>query len=78
MMIPTIAMAIFMGILPGIFLRPLAPASARLIERVTGSLPARVSNQPPEPAVTPAPAETITPGAPAGSVAAGAAASRLP
>jgi NADH-quinone oxidoreductase subunit M len=78
MMVPTIAMCVFMGILPGIFLRPMAPSVARVVERVTGSLPARVSNEPPEPAVTPAPAETITPGAPAGSVAAGAAASRLP
>jgi NADH-quinone oxidoreductase subunit M len=39
---PTIALAILMGILPGIFLRPMEPSVARVIERVTGAQPARV------------------------------------
>jgi NADH-quinone oxidoreductase subunit M len=80
MMIPTIAMCVFMGVLPGIFLRPMAPSVARVVERVTGSLPARVSNEAPDPAAAPAPApaEPSLPGANAGPVAAGTAASRLP
>ncbi len=42
LVVPTIAMAILMGILPGIFLRPMEPAVNKLIERVTASQPARV------------------------------------
>ncbi|HXG55197.1 MAG TPA: NADH-quinone oxidoreductase subunit M [Vicinamibacterales bacterium] len=34
LMIPTIAMAILMGVAPGIFLRPMEPAINRIIERV--------------------------------------------
>jgi NADH-quinone oxidoreductase subunit M len=41
---PTIAMAILMGVMPGMFLRPMEPAVARVIERVTGAQPTRVSN----------------------------------
>ena len=36
MMVPTIAMAIVMGVLPNLFLRPMEPAVKRTIERVTG------------------------------------------
>ena len=42
LLVPTIAMAILMGVLPGIFLRPMEPSVNRLIERVTASQPARV------------------------------------
>ena len=35
-MVPTIAMAIVMGVLPGVFLRPMEPAVKRTVERVTG------------------------------------------
>ena len=42
LVVPTIAMAILMGIVPGIFLRPMEPAVNKLIERVTASQPARV------------------------------------
>ena len=41
-LVPTIAMAILMGVFPGIFLRPMEPAVVKVIERVTGSQPARV------------------------------------
>jgi NADH-quinone oxidoreductase subunit M len=42
LMVPTIAMAILMGVVPGIFLKPMEPSVNRLIERVTASQPARV------------------------------------
>ncbi len=42
LMIPTIAMAVFMGVLPGVFTRPMAASVDRVIERVTGSQPAQV------------------------------------
>ncbi len=45
-MVPTIAMAIFMGVFPSVFLKPMEPSVARIIERVNGSQPARVANQP--------------------------------
>ena len=47
LLVPTIAMAILMGVMPGIFLRPMEPAVARVIERVTGSLPTRVAVETP-------------------------------
>ncbi len=34
MMIPTVAMAIFMGVFPGVFLRPMEPSVNRIIERI--------------------------------------------
>src|ERR671928_929665 len=40
-MVPTIATAIVMGVVPGFFLRPTEPAVAQVIERVTGAQPAR-------------------------------------
>ena len=39
---PTVALAIFMGVAPGIFLKPMEPAVNKLIDRVVGSQPARV------------------------------------
>ena len=36
LMVPIVAMAIFMGVLPGLFLRPMEPSVNRVIERVTG------------------------------------------
>jgi NADH-quinone oxidoreductase subunit M len=49
LLVPTIAMAIFMGVFPGIFLKPMEPSVARIIERVNGAQPARVANQPAPP-----------------------------
>jgi NADH-quinone oxidoreductase subunit M len=46
-LVPTIAIAVLMGVMPGLFLKPMEPAVARVIERVTGSQPTRVSNDPP-------------------------------
>ncbi len=37
MMIPTVAMAIFMGVFPGVFLRPMEPSVNRIIERIHGA-----------------------------------------
>jgi NADH-quinone oxidoreductase subunit M len=50
---PTIAIAILMGVLPGIFLRPMEPAVNKVIERVNKVQPARVGNQPRGGEVTP-------------------------
>jgi NADH-quinone oxidoreductase subunit M len=41
-LVPTIATAILMGVFPGIFLRPMEPSVAKVIERVTGAQPSRV------------------------------------
>jgi NADH-quinone oxidoreductase subunit M len=43
LMIPTVAMAIVMGVVPGVFLRPMEPAVMEVVDRVVGSQPARVS-----------------------------------
>jgi NADH-quinone oxidoreductase subunit M len=43
---PTVVIAILMGVFPGILLRPMEPAVNRVIERVTGSQPARVDARP--------------------------------
>jgi NADH-quinone oxidoreductase subunit M len=45
LLVPTIAMAILMGVLPGIFLRPMEPSVNKVIDRVTGARPARVSRE---------------------------------
>jgi NADH-quinone oxidoreductase subunit M len=42
LVVPTIAMAILMGVLPAIFLQPMEPAINKVIDRVNGSQPARV------------------------------------
>jgi hypothetical protein len=39
-------MAILMGVLPGIFLRPMEPAVTKVVDRVRGSQPSRVSASP--------------------------------
>ena len=36
MVVPIVAMAIFMGVLPNLFLRPMEPSVNRVIERITG------------------------------------------
>jgi NADH-quinone oxidoreductase subunit M len=36
MMVPTVAVCIVMGVVPGVFLRPMEPSVQRTIERVTG------------------------------------------
>jgi NADH-quinone oxidoreductase subunit M len=36
LMIPTIALAIFMGVAPGFFLRPMEPSVVRVLERING------------------------------------------
>jgi hypothetical protein len=36
LMVPTVAVAILMGVFPGVFLRPMEPSVKRTIERVTG------------------------------------------
>jgi NADH-quinone oxidoreductase subunit M len=45
-LVPTIATAILMGVFPGIFLRPMEPSVAKVIERVTGAQPSRVDAGP--------------------------------
>ena len=76
LMVPTVAMAIVMGIVPGMFLRPMAPAVAQVIERVTGAQPARVRTEPPPaPPAVPAmahdrpirTAESVAPALPGGA-----------
>ncbi|HXW05552.1 MAG TPA: NADH-quinone oxidoreductase subunit M [Vicinamibacterales bacterium] len=42
LMVPTVAMAVVMGVVPGVFLRPMEPSVALIIERVTGGQPQRV------------------------------------
>ena len=44
LMIPTVALAIVMGIVPGFFMRPMGPSVDRIIERVTGQQPAQVKS----------------------------------
>ena len=44
LMVPTIAMAIVMGVVPGFFMRPMEPAVTQVVERVMGAQPARVKN----------------------------------
>ncbi len=53
LVVPTIAMAIVMGVAPAMFLRPMAPSVSKVIERVTGSQPARVRLLADEPTSTP-------------------------
>jgi NADH-quinone oxidoreductase subunit M len=45
-LVPTIAVAILMGVVPGWFLKPMEPSVVRVIDRVNGSQPARVDNRP--------------------------------
>jgi NADH-quinone oxidoreductase subunit M len=48
-LVPTIAMAILMGVLPGLFLRPMEPAVDRLVRRVMQHQPTVVSTKPGDP-----------------------------
>ncbi len=50
LMVPTVAMAIVMGVFPGMFLKPMEPSVNRVIERVTGGQPTQVRLQPNVPA----------------------------
>jgi NADH-quinone oxidoreductase subunit M len=40
MMVPTVALAIFMGILPSVFLRPMEPAVVKVLDTMHGTTPA--------------------------------------
>jgi NADH-quinone oxidoreductase subunit M len=42
LMVPTVAMAIIMGVFPALFMRPMEPSVNRIIDRVVGAQPARV------------------------------------
>ena len=48
-LVPTIAIAILMGVAPGLFLKPMEPSVVKVIDRVNGSQPARVENREPRP-----------------------------
>ncbi len=62
MMVPTIAMCIVMGVLPGVFLRPMEPSVKRTIDRVTGrNFAGPVAPSPLTLAATVAPAGADTP-----------------
>jgi NADH-quinone oxidoreductase subunit M len=52
LMVPTIAMAVLMGVFPSAFLRPMEASVVRTIDRVTSAIPAAATN-------TPAPSETL-------------------
>jgi NADH-quinone oxidoreductase subunit M len=55
MVVPIVAMALFMGVLPNVFLRPMEASVNGIVERVTGGQPARVALPPAaEPAPGPA------------------------
>jgi NADH:ubiquinone oxidoreductase subunit 4 (subunit M) len=46
MVIPIVAMAIFMGVLPNVFLHPMEASVNRVIQRITDRQPARVQALP--------------------------------
>jgi len=54
--VPVIAMTIVMGVVPNIFLRPMAPSIERMLAQVRRGAQIRVQNQPPA-----APASTLVP-----------------
>jgi len=56
MLVPTIALAVLMGVVPGLFLKPMEPSVVKVIDRVNGSQPARVDNRATVPAPPPPPA----------------------
>ncbi|MDQ3486763.1 MAG: NADH-quinone oxidoreductase subunit M [Acidobacteriota bacterium] len=59
LMIPTVAMCIFMGVFPNVFLKPMEPAINKIIERVHSRDGAVVGNRGPDaPALDTAPAAT--------------------
>jgi NADH-quinone oxidoreductase subunit M len=47
MVAPIAAMAIFMGVMPNVFLRPMEPSVRSVLERITGQQPAQVHAAPP-------------------------------
>ena len=51
MMIPTVAMCIFMGVAPGVFLKPMEPSVLRTIDRINQVRLAAASPAAPAPAV---------------------------
>ena len=59
MTVPIVAMAIFMGVYPNLFLKPMEPSVTRVIERVNGQQPAQVQAKPP--AALPTPNQLPTP-----------------
>jgi NADH-quinone oxidoreductase subunit M len=44
MMVPTVAIAVLMGVLPGLFLRPMEPSVVKVVDRITGTQPSRAQN----------------------------------
>ncbi len=52
---PVCAMAVVMGVLPGVFLKPMEPAVARVVEHIRGAQAVDVENHAPEAAIAPAP-----------------------
>jgi NADH-quinone oxidoreductase subunit M len=51
---PVCAIAIFMGVVPGIFLKPMEPAVKRVVEHIRGgSAPVNVENRAPDTGVVP-------------------------
>jgi NADH-quinone oxidoreductase subunit M len=60
LVVPIVAMAIFMGVVPGIFLRPMEPSVNRVIERVMSAQPqrARLDESGPEASAAGAPHST--------------------
>jgi NADH-quinone oxidoreductase subunit M len=56
LVIPTVAMAIFMGVFPNVFLKPMEASVSRSIERVTGPQPVRAAMPQPPPSRTAIPA----------------------
>jgi NADH-quinone oxidoreductase subunit M len=60
--LPTVAMAILMGVAPGIFLKPMEPAVGRLLQRVSRET---VAANPTGPTAAPAGAITYNPARPA-------------
>jgi NADH-quinone oxidoreductase subunit M len=68
MMIPTVALAIFMGVFPAIFLRPMEPSVNRIIDRVVGEQPAQVRGPAGQGASLPTGARSAEVGRPVGSL----------
>jgi hypothetical protein len=54
-------MSIFMGVLPNVFLHPMRASVDRVIERVTGQLPAQVTAGPDVPEQPPQPRPSAPP-----------------
>jgi NADH-quinone oxidoreductase subunit M len=53
-LVPIIVLAVLMGVLPNLFLRPMAPSIDRLVQRVRQSVPARADASAPGRRVAPA------------------------